>query len=96
MQTFTFSASTNTDLGEHEFTGGSSDESDSAIFCDRIGAKAILCEYIKNKAARQLPESPSVRERTTTRIATYVFHDPYFMIVTCWISLSTRKYTNPL
>lgn len=52
-EAFTFSASTNADLGEQELSG-SSDEPDRATSCDWIWAKAVLREYTKNKAARQL------------------------------------------
>lgn len=54
-ETPTFFASANTDLGEQGPIDGILEESDCVIFCERIGAKPILREYTKNKAARHLP-----------------------------------------
>jgi hypothetical protein len=53
-KTLTFSANTKADLGEQEPICETSDESDRVTPCDRIGAKATLCEYTKNKVVRHL------------------------------------------
>lgn len=60
VMTLTFSANTNTDLGEQEPIRWGSGGCGRGTPCDRIGEKAILPEYTKNKVARQLPGLPSV------------------------------------
>ena len=66
-RTLTFPANTNADLGEQKPIRWGSGGCDRGTPWDRIGEKAILPEYTKNKAACQLPGLPLVCWKTAVK-----------------------------